>query len=297
MSEPTTTVTPAVPVPSREEIDAALRTLLRAWSPNLLPLEADAPAMEADDDEDYDPYDGCQCAGTDDDGEPLGCNCAGGCTCDSCYHQEYVRAKTCQAGPPCAGLDTRCAKATRYRVVGFRLVRDWVGAPVDLGCGHGPADECPCGDDFVYVDRGPRPRTHQTLTACSPEHAAVLIDRMRQVYAEPDDKPARLRWYIEPWAYEPHDMDLPEPLADVRAAVESARTSARMAITAHAGDGDTELWLRYLRGDLARALWHASRPLERPDEDDQADDEPSAPPQEEPSDPWAPDDEPSGGDR
>ena len=31
--------------------------------------------------------------------------------------------------------------------------------------------------------------------------------------------------------------------------------------------GDTALWLGYARGDLARALWHASRPLDRPDED------------------------------
>lgn len=302
MTEPTTT-TPAVAVPSQEEIDAALRTLLRAWAPNYL-APAD-PAVEADDEEYYDPYEGCQCAGTDDEGEPLGCNCAGGCTCDSCDHLEHVRAKTCQAGPPCPGVDTRCGKATRYRAVGFRLVRDWVGAPVDLGCGHSPADECPCTDDFVYVDRGPRPRTHQTLTACSPEHAAALIDHMRQTYPESDDKPTRTRWYIEPWAYKPHDLDLPEPLADVRAAVGSARVCADMAITAHAGGGDTALWLEYTRGDLARAVWHAARPLERPDEDDQADDDTSGPPQQEPEEfvgygdhddrPWADDGDVSEG--
>lgn len=299
MTEPTTTTTPAVsvPVPSQEEIDAALRTLLRAWSPNFFPL--DGPAMEADDEEYYDPYDGCQCAGTSDDGEPLGCNCAGGCTCDSCDHLEHVRAKTCQAGPPCTGLETACRQPTRYRAVGFRLVKDWPAAPAGTACTHAPEAGCPCRDEFVYADRGARPRTHQTLTACTPEHAAALIDRMRQVYDEPDDNPRRLRWYIEPWAYKPHDLDLPEPLADVRAAAESARVCADMAVTAHGDGGDTALWLGYARGDLARALWHASRPLERPDEDDQADDEPSAPPPDEPEEfvgygdhddrPWADD--------
>jgi hypothetical protein len=302
VTEPTTPAVPApaaLPVPSQEEIDAALRTLLRAWAPNFLP--GDGPAMEADDDQEeyYDPYDGCQCAGTDDDGEPLGCNCAGGCTCDSCDHLEHVRAKTCQAGPFCPGLETACRKPTRYRAVGFRLTRDWPAAPEGAVCAHDPDVGCPCRDEFVYVDHGARPRTHQTLTACSPEHARALIDRMRQVYGEPDDQPSRLRWYIEPWRYEPHNLDLPEPLADLRAAVGSARVCADMTVTAHGNGGDVELWLTYARGDLARAVWHAARPLERPGEDDQVDDEPSASAQEEPEEftgygdhddrPWADD--------
>jgi hypothetical protein len=294
--QPAPTTTPAVPVPSQDEIDAALRTLLRAWAPNFLP--GDRPAMEADDDpeEYYDPYEGCQCAGTDDDGEPLGCNCAGGCTCDSCDHMQHVRAKTCQAGPPCTGIETACHKLTRYRVVGFRLTRDWPAAPEGTECTHDPDEGCPCRDGFVYVDHGARPRTHQSLTACSPEHARALVDRMRQVYGEPDDKPSRLRWYIEPWRYQPHDLDLPEPLPALRAAVTSARTCADMAVTAHGDNGDVELWLTYARGDLARAVWHAARPLDRPDEDDHYD-EPTPPPQEEPSEPWGGDDEASDGDQ
>lgn len=282
MTEPTpeTASVPAptpVAIPSQEEIDAALRTLMRAWSPGSIPADApvDSAALAAE--EEYEPYDGCNCAGTDDDGEPLGCNCASGCDCDSCSYSEYARAKTCQAGP--------CGKATKFRVVGFRLDGGWRSTPDTTQCPHRPEDKCPCSGGVVFLDQGARPVTHQTLTACSAAHARALCEGMVQVYNEPADMPHRLRWYYEQWTYEPHDTELPGPLPALRERLRSAQSCTKAAVRAVASGGDIELWLRYARQDLARAALHAAKPLERPDEDDTFDDEVSSPAQEEP-DPW-----------
>lgn len=269
--------TSSIAVPSQDQIDAAVRTLLRAWSPGSGLAHADVAAEE-----EYDPYDGCNCAGTDDDGEPLGCNCAGGCVCDSCSYYEYARAKTCQAGPSTPGLNRTCGKATKFRVVGFRLDGGWRSTPDTAQCPHRPEDKCPCSGGVVFLDHGARPVTHQTLTACSSEHARALCERMIQVYNEPADKPNRLRWYYEQWTYEPHDHELPGPLPALRERLRSAQSCTEAAVRAVTSGRDVELWLRYARQDLARAAQHAAKPLERPDEDDDQDDEITGPVQEEP---------------
>lgn len=279
ISVPATT---PVPVPSQDEIDAALRILLRAWSPSSVPADApvDSAALAVEDE--YEPYDGCNCAGSDDDGEPLGCNCGGGCTCDSCYYFEYSRAKTCQAGPHTTGLDMQCGKTTTHRVVGFRLDGRWRSTSDIAQCPHRPEDACPCASGVVYIDHGARPMTHQTLTACSAAHAQALVERMIQVYNEPADKPTRLRWYIEQWTYEPHDIELPDPLPALRGCIRGLQSSIGQAVASFARHGDTETWLTYVRQDLARAARHAAMTPERPTEDDDPDDEISGPVQEEP---------------
>lgn len=283
MTEPTTTA--PVPVPSQEEIDAAVRTLMRAWSPST-PLPGDP---EQDDVDDYDPDEHCTCAGDDEYGESRGCNCGDGCVCDTCDQYRHARAKTCDASPFNTGLDRHCQHLTRYRVVGFRLSEWWTQSPEGGECTHAPEDGCPCANGVVFLKYGARPATHQTLTACSVEHAQALMVRMRDAYNEPEDKPNRLRWYFEPWRYVPHYNELPAPLAAVRERIKGAQVCIRAAVKGIADSGDVGPWYGYARQDLARAAWHAAKPLERPDEDDQDDDEPATPPREEP------DDEPTDG--
>lgn len=283
MTDITTTAAPAVPLPSQEEIDAALRTLTRAWNPGVL-LPGDPGYDNADD---YDPDEHCNCAGDNEYGESRGCNCGDGCVCDSCQQFRHTRAKTCDASPYNTGLETHCGRPTRYRVVGFRLNDLWTGNPEGGECPHTSEDDCPCANGAVFTKYGAKPDTHQTLTACSIEHAQALVARMRDAYNEPADKANRLRWYFEPWKYVPHYNELPAPLAALREHIDGARVCIRAAVEGITDRGDAGPWPGYARKDLARAVWNAAQPLEWPDEDDgTADDDLPGPVKEEPADPW-----------
>lgn len=289
-SPETVAVPAAVRAPGAAAVEAAVRTLMRAWSPGmLLPGDPGYTAARADED---DPDEYCGCAGEDEYGDSLGCNCGDGCICDSCRYYHYTRAKTCQAHQYSAGLDAPCSEPTRYQVVGFRLVDYWTQTGDVTECQHEPGQGCPCANGVVFARYGARPRTHQMLTACSVAHAQALITRMREVYKEPADKPSRLRWYTEPWGYEPHARDLPGPLAGLRERTGSAQTWLRMAVKDHAQGKDIGQWMGYLREDLARAAWHAAQPLTLAESDDLADvwdDEVPARVQEEPDDVDGPD--------
>ncbi|MFE6025572.1 hypothetical protein [Streptomyces niveus] len=266
--------------PSQADIDAAVATLLRSWAP------ADTVIVGGtdDQDDDYDPYDGCGCGGEDEDGTPV-CNCGGGCSCVSCEAFAWQRSKICAAETG----TVRCTLPALYRVEFFRLlpttVRDIAPEAV---CPHDKSEACPCSPGDVYADGGERPQTHQYLSACSVPHAQLLVDRMRQLHTEPADKPARLRWRIEAWTYQPHFTELPEPLAQLRDFVALAVSHLDGAVRAWADPRrDVAVWLKEARGDLARAAHCAAQPLPDPgDEDDSYDDELTGPPQEEPSDPW-----------
>uniref|UniRef100_A0AAU2A0E8 Uncharacterized protein n=1 Tax=Streptomyces sp. NBC_00093 TaxID=2975649 RepID=A0AAU2A0E8_9ACTN len=283
MSESTTTAqTPAVPLPSQEEIDAALRTLMRAWNPGVL-LPGDLGHQDADY---YDPDERCNCAGETEDGESRGCNCGDACVCDSCSYYRYARAKSCDATPHTTSLDTRCGRPTRYRVVGWRLEADWTRDASAAECGHSPEEDCWCGNGVVYASAGPVPRELRSLTACSVEHAQALIAHLRATYAEPDDKPNRVRWRFERWTYVLHDQELAAPLPMLRELTSIAHDSTGYAVKAYAENGPVAMWLDSVRSALARAVWHAAKPLERLDEDDDtADDDAPAPARQKPGEP------------
>jgi hypothetical protein len=288
VTEPTTAPAPRIPVPSQEEIDAALRTLMRAWAPSI-PLPGDPDPV---DDEDYhDPYDGCGCAGDDEDGGPRGCNCGPGCSCEMCDYFDYARYKSCWARHE--GEGSACTAEPRFRVLAYRLQTTHVTERVADGasCPHPVGDESHrCSDGVVWHEAGQKEQEYWFRPACSVSHAKALIadSRKPDAYGNPDD----FQYRIERWAYAPHDTELPAPLPDVRERIQAADSAVKFVIDAlkrpPAGIG---VWMAAVREHIACAAWNAARPLARPGEDDdQADDEPATPPQEEPADPWGEDD-------
>lgn len=265
------TVVGAVAPPSPAEIEAAVRILMRAWSPST-PLPGD-PDVDADDV--YEEYDnGCGCAGEDEDGADLGCNCGAGCSCTSCEAVAWQWQKRCSAGNALVGM--HCGQTVRYRVIAYRLVATSISDSSEgVVCPH-PADErCHCKPGCVFVDAGPLPSVHQYFSACSVAHAQRIVARMQEVYDEPDDKPTRLRYRIEAWTYEPHWTELPEPLAALRELTGGARDYVGLAIR---DDGpNVDYWLAAVRENLALAAWRAARPVPEDLADDVADAETAAP--------------------
>ncbi|MCX4974269.1 hypothetical protein [Streptomyces sp. NBC_00620] len=273
-----TTPSPALPgPPTPEEIEAATRILMRAWAPGLL-LPGGHPKTDerANDEDDPDEY--CGCAGTDDDGESLGCNCGGGCVCDNCSYSDYARYGRCWT--------KNCGKKPAFRVVRFGLVDQHVQEPTRLGavCPHTDGEKHFCTADTVYVAAGPQLQIFDYQPACSIAHAVQLRDTGQQHNTDGRDQ-----YSIEAWTYTPHDRELPTPLPQLRDHLRSAHDSTRFAVKAVATNGDPGYWLTSVRQALALAAWHARRPLEQPDADDaDFDDEPSTPVQEEPDWPDAP---------
>lgn len=276
MSESTTPAqTPAVPLPSQEEIDAALRTLMRAWAPTVL-LPGD-PEPEYDEDA---PYDGCECAGDDEYGETRGCNCGPGCSCDSCSYFDYARYKRCWARPD----NTACGKAPTLRVVAYEMQNAYVTEPVADGasCPHTEGEPHHCTERTVYYDAGRKEQEYWYQPACSVAHAQALIAGNR----------SGLEYRIERWAYTPHESELPAPLPDVRQHTRAAHCAAKWAIESLDRPQTADMWFASVRENIARAAWRAAEPLERPDEDDgTAGDEVPGLVQEEPGDPWGTDED------
>ncbi|TQE35452.1 hypothetical protein [Streptomyces ipomoeae] len=275
MTEPTTTTAPAVPVPSQEEIDAALRTLMRAWAPSI-PLPGD-PEPEDDEDDYYDPYDSCGCAGENEYGERRGCNCGPGCSCEMCEYFDYAQYKRCWARPD----GVACGKTPTLRVVAYQMQTAYVTERVADGasCPHTEGQPHQCTEHTVHHEAGQKVQEYWFRPACSVAHAKALIA----------DCTSGLQHRIERWTYTPHDTELPAPLPDVRERTQAAHSAVKWAIDSLDRPGQTvDVWLAAVREHIACAAWNAARPLERPGDDDQVDDEPTTPPQEEPTDPWGP---------
>ncbi|MGW4300381.1 hypothetical protein ACWEHT_11450 [Streptomyces sp. NPDC004646] len=276
---------PPVPVPSEDEIRTALRTVLHGWYPRLLlPGEHGYTKARAAEDE-FDPYDGCQCAGTDEDGEPLGCNCGDGCSCESCEHFRYLRQRVCQAGNPSVG--TRCTRETAYRVVAYRMQHSNLGAPRAEGqqCPHqtgAQQDTCYCTAQAVFYESGLYPVTYHTRSACSVRCAQDIVAQEKAWRGEHN----ALDYYIERWSYVPHDLDLPEELAALRAHTRMAKLWVGQLIEAFAQGKDASLAerLKFARVSIALAAWAAQQdPFGEAEEQERAED--SGPVQEEPSEP------------
>lgn len=276
MTDTTSSLAPTKPTPV--EIEAAARILMRAWAPSYL-LPGDHPkevvAGSADDYDDEDPAEYCGCAGTDDDGESLGCNCGAGCCCDDCSYSTYAQYKRCWV--------KGCGKTPAFRVVRFGLVDQHVQEPTKRGaiCPHTDGADHYCTPDTVYVEAGPSIQEFSHQPACSIAHAVQLREAWRQPGHEERDL-----YRIESWTYSPHDRELPAPLPRLREETCSARDSTSFAIQKHAIGGDARYWLSSVRRHLALAAWNARLELERPGQDDDPwDDQPSTPPQEEPTEP------------
>ncbi|WP_328439322.1 hypothetical protein OHA71_23580 [Streptomyces sp. NBC_00444] len=274
----TDTSSTATPAPTPAEIEAAARILMRAWAPgHLLPGNHPKANDDGDDYDDQDPDEYCGCAGTDDDGESLGCNCAPGCVCDECSYHAYAQYKRCWV--------TGCGKTPAFRVVRFRLVDQHVQESTKRGavCPHAEGEEHWCTGDTVYVDAGPGVQEFAHQPACSIAHAVQLREGMKR------HQPEGAQYRIETWTYSPHDRELPAPLPALRRETRSARDSTTWAIGKHAVGLRDTYWLASARQHLAVAVWNARLDLERPGADDDVwDDQPSTPPQEEPSEPDEP---------
>ncbi|EGX60140.1 hypothetical protein SZN_09466 [Streptomyces zinciresistens K42] len=273
-----TTTGTALPGPTPQEIEAAARILMRAWAPgHLLPGDhpKDIAAGSPDDYDDQDPDEYCGCAGTDDDGESLGCNCGGGCVCDECSYQAHAQYKRCWV--------KGCGKAPAFRVTRFSLVDQYVQEPTRRGavCPHPQGTTHWCTPSTVYVEAGPSVQEFAHQPACSIAHAVQLRDACRQ-----SGRDGRDLYRIETWTYAPHDRELPAPLPALRERTSSAREATASAIRQHAAGRRDEYWLPSARRHLAVAVWSARLDLARPGEDhDVWDDQPSTPVQEEPSEP------------
>lgn len=275
MTETTSSASATKPTP--QEIEAAARLLMRAWAPGYL-LPGDHPketAADGDHDHEDDPDEYCGCAGTDDDGESLGCTCAPGCVCDECSYQAYARYKRCWV--------KGCGKAPAFRVTRFCLVDQRVQESTQRGavCPHAEGEEHWCTADTVYVDAGPSVQDFDHQPACSIAHAVRLREGMKQRMPR-----AGTQFRIETWTYSPHDRELPAPLPALRRQTRSARDSTTWAIRKYAASLHDSYWLGSARQHLALAVWAARLELEQPGEaPDVWDDQPSTPVQEEPSEP------------
>ncbi|MFJ2007051.1 hypothetical protein [Streptomyces chartreusis] len=273
-----TTSSPAITRPTPREIEAAARLLMRAWAPGYL-LPGDRPkeivASSDDDYDEQDPDEYCGCAGTDDDGESLGCNCAGGCVCDECSYLAYAQYKRCWV--------KGCGKTPAFRVVRFCLVDQQVQESTKRGavCPHTEGEEHWCTADTVYVNAGPSVQEFAHQPACSIAHAVELRDGMQR-----NQPRTGAQFRIETWTYSPHDRELPAPLPALRRETRSARDSTTWAIGKYAAGLHDSYWLVSARQHLAIAVWNARLEFEQPGEEtDVWDDQPSTHVQEEPSEP------------
>ncbi len=263
---------PLVSAPTPAEIEAATRILMRAWAPGTL-LPGDPGYDTADDGIDPDEY--CGCAGTDEDGESLGCNCGDGCVCDSCAYYRYARNNRCSL--------KNCGKTPAFRVVRFGLVDQHVQETTEKGavCPHPEGTDHFCTSTTVYVEAGPMVQEFDHQPACSIAHAVQLRDSQRQ-QSRKYNRGDRDHYRLEAWTYTPHSTELPTPLPQLREHLRSAHDNITWAIKHHASAGTPGTWLASARRNLALAAWNARRELERPDEDDEFEDEPNTPAQEEP---------------
>ncbi|MEV0441857.1 hypothetical protein AB0I84_06100 [Streptomyces spectabilis] len=285
-AQPTGPAARAVPTP--EAVQAALITLVRAWSPGTLLPGDPLPALGEHDgaDEEFDAYDGCCCAGTDDDGEPLGCNCAAGCSCAACSYFDYQRHARCSAGA--VSIGTHCTAETAFQVVTYRMQHGLLAVEREQGaaCPHPGEALCHCTPTTVVHESGLRPHTYGTRSACSIEHAQHII-RGEQARHRPGSE---WQYYIERYQHIPHDNDLPDPLPQLRHLIGSASNSVAFLTrltTRHTNAPDLELAMRQLRRTLAQTAWEASHPLDLPGNEDDFE-PPSGPVQEEPPEPEGP---------
>jgi hypothetical protein len=266
-----------------EQLQAAVRILMRAWAPTAL-----LPGDEGYDDQDgyLDPSEYCSCGGEDEDGYEVGCNCGPSCNCDSCRLYAWQMYKRCHGTTDVYA----CHREPAYRVVSFRMVRTSLhDASQSVVCPHTPGAQCQCPGP-VWVDAGVKPQESRWQPACSIAHAQHLLEQIRaydgKIYAHaaPEDRP---RYRIEPWTYVPHTLELPEHLAALRTTTASAVSNIAHAVEAHGHRRDPFDWLQYAREHLARAAWVAAQPVVDPDDgfDDDSDDPPSGGPMEDPDGP------------
>lgn len=210
---------PPAGTPAPGDLAAAIDTIVRAWAPRRLPTgTGDNP----------DPWDGdnCQCAGDDDNLEPLGCNCADNCTCGSCQHANHAETRRCRLVVPREGQPHAwCGRETEYQIRGFCVHRDGVHRMASDGDPMSTSGSVRLGDSI---------QKHAPMYACSTQHARELIEQDRQ-YRErfPADSalaPSHTFYDVEPYTYRPDDTDVPGPLHPLESHLSSARYWTESAI-------------------------------------------------------------------
>jgi hypothetical protein len=172
--------------PTPAEIAAAVKTLLKAWCPAVLQSRLRLP----DDVNDLGEGNDCNCAGEDEDGEELGCNCADSCSCEFCLHDRHDRMRTCMVYP--------CGKPSRLEVIGWTVGRQI----------HTAEDSDPAKEDW-YVHLGQKPHRTWSKTACGTIHARTLIDADTTWRAESNlagQEPTR--YEVVSYRYPPDTIDL-----------------------------------------------------------------------------------------
>jgi len=194
-----------IKTPTVEEIRAAALTLMRAWAPSVI---AERQRSTGDD---YDPYyNGCGCAGEDEDGEPY-CNCAGGCSCPWCAHTMHAEAARCGLVVPTSDQPyARCGRPTGYRIVPFHPTHDGISRP--------PSDGDDAVDEYGYVKLGDTNSYGMTRYACSTQHARAVIEADRAYRARFDStsalSAANTFYEVERWRYRPDDIGLERKFGD-----------------------------------------------------------------------------------
>ncbi len=203
-----------------ERVRQAIDVIARAWAPALpRAVNPDAHRLL---------YEGCNCAGEDDDtGEPLGCNCAETCTCDSCEHQRHVTSGRCRARIARGDLlVVACGEPTRFRVRGYCVHRGGVLRTAD------PGDLLATPNGTVVL--GDSIQWHEPTYACSTGHARLLMNADREYRAKFDPDSLlhvdHTFYEITPFRYQPDHLDVPGPLHTVVAQLRSAQWAALMVV-------------------------------------------------------------------
>ncbi|WP_369043467.1 hypothetical protein [Streptomyces sp. Midd1] len=280
--------------PTKAEVEAATRILMRAWAPDVrLPGDPE-PVYDPSED---DPYEGCGCAGDDEYGNPRGCNCADNCSCDSCSYYRYRRQMTCSAGDVDGVF---CTRQTSHRVVAYAMQHNYLSVPRSAGvaCPHETGvqtDTCHCTAKAVFVESGLRPVTYWTQTACSVEHAQAMVAR----HTDQRGEQSGVQYYIERWTYEPHSHDLPPGLAELRTQLRTASSGVNWAVdlSFSGRTGALKRQIPVVQRAIAQVALGAVHPL-APVDDVWGDDasEESSPPAQDGPEPDAADDQQSGSD-
>ncbi|WP_431935849.1 hypothetical protein [Micromonospora sp. RP3T] len=232
------------PAPTPTDLHAAVTALLTAWAPNTRAPFDPAPGDD----------NGCRCGGHE-------CNCAGGCGCPSCRHQEHRRTAHCQNPDPRPGEPfARCGALTAYRIRPFCIHLD--------GVTRTPSDGDPAANNGM-VTLGDSIQHHTAMYACTTQHARHLIERdrhRRKVYPADSALTADRTYYqVDAYTYEPDDIDVPGALHPLRESLEAAAYWTRGTIAAEYGIGRSPLhynadgMLRYLAWAVASAAAYAER--------------------------------------
>lgn len=189
------------------DITALAAQLQQAWAPAFTRRAPDDEGYEDEDDGDY-------------------CTGYGGCACEQCHYNQYRGTQFCSrwTTPPPNGV--RCGKPTRYEVSGWSVGAGRVEAQY-----LDPSLEGPARFEWIDFDERVVPLSG-TYTACSQEHAYAIAKDLRARYNRDPDDPNPMRFKIEARRYEPHRLDLPEILQEVRDAARSLSANADALVRA-----------------------------------------------------------------